>query len=82
MSSKVFRVTIGNVPHLINMNRVSKVALIDNSIKLYLDANQGLFGLMAGGFGWVSGNDLKSIKLNYESNEEAKKAFDKIAELM
>ncbi len=82
MSSKVFRATINGIPHLINLNHVTKVALKENTLKFYLNANNGLFGMSVYGSGFLSGNDLMSFEIAAWSKEEAEKMFEEVAKLM
>jgi hypothetical protein len=80
--SKAFRVTINNIPKLININHISTVTLNDNVLKLYFNVNNGIFGVGAIGFGFVGGSDLHRMNIEYKSNEEAKQEFEKIAQMM
>jgi hypothetical protein len=82
MSSKAFRAVINGVPHLINLNHITKVTLKENTLKFYLNANNGLFGMSIYGSGFVSGNDLMSFEVNANSKEEATKMFEELAKLM
>jgi hypothetical protein len=81
-SSKMFRVTIDNVHNLINVNHISKVTLNNNVLKLYFNVNNGVYGFSAAGFGFVGGSDLHRMNIEYKNNEEAKQAFETIAQLM
>jgi hypothetical protein len=82
MSSKTFRVVINGIPHLINLNHVTKITLKENKMKFYLNANNGLFGMSVYGSGFLSGNDLMSFEIAASSKEEATKMFDEVAKLM
>jgi hypothetical protein len=82
MSSKAFRVVIDSVPHLINMNHITKVVLKDNTLKFYLNANKGIIGFAIAGSGCLGGNDLLSFEIAIRSKEEAAKVFEEVAKLM
>jgi hypothetical protein len=82
MSSRAFRVTLDNVPHLINLNHVNKVALIEDTLKIYFNTNKNIVGMSVIGTGILSGNSLYSAKVKYADKAEAKNAFEEIAKLM
>jgi hypothetical protein len=82
MSSKAFRLTINGVQHLINLNHITKVTLKENTLKFYLNANNGLFGMSVYGSGFLSGNDLMSFEVSTSSKEEAARMFDEVAKLI
>jgi hypothetical protein len=82
MSFKAFRITINNVPHIINLNNVLKVSLNENAIRLYYNANTGIMGALITGSGGVGGGDIYKEDIDISSREDAQKIFDEIAKLM
>ena len=82
MSSKAFRITINNIPHIINLNNVIKVSLKENTIRFYYNANNGIEGALMVGSGTIEGGDIYKDEIAAPSREQAQKMFDEIAKLM
>jgi hypothetical protein len=81
MSSKVLKITIDSIPHIINMNHVYKVVLKDTYIKIYYTISTGNLGGAFAGSGFIhSGMEKDSI--NMHSKENAERIFEEIAKLM
>jgi hypothetical protein len=82
MSSRAFRVAIDGIPHLFNLNRVNKVAVIGDTLRFYFAFNKDITGLSVMGSGFIHGHAPHSVEVKYANKEEATKAFDEVARLM
>ena len=81
-SSKAFCMNINNKMHLINLNHVTRLVLDEKTLNIYFNVNKGIVGGIFGVVGFVGGNELYTLNVQYDTKELAQKDFDDIAKLM